>query len=61
MHLLLMDGIIGIQNKALLKHSGSMAHNAAQDRYIGFINPKVAIYYHFDKWTDEDLCLYKKN
>jgi hypothetical protein len=43
-----------IGNKALLKHSGSKAHNAAQERYIGFINPKVAIDYHIDKWTNED-------
>jgi hypothetical protein len=49
-----------IGNKALIKHSGSKAHNAAQERYIGFINPKVAIDYHIDKWTDEDLRLYKK-
>ncbi|XP_012703723.1 uncharacterized protein LOC105914997 [Setaria italica] len=49
-----------IRNKALLKHSGSMAHNAAQERYISFINPKVAIDYHIEKWTDEDLRLYKK-
>ena len=37
-----------------------MTHNAAQERYIGFINPKVAIDYHIEKWTDEDLRLYKK-
>ncbi|XP_072147817.1 uncharacterized protein [Setaria viridis] len=49
-----------IGNKVLLKHSGSMAHNVAQERYIGFINPKVAIDYHIEKWTDEDLRLYKK-
>ncbi|XP_072149495.1 uncharacterized protein [Setaria viridis] len=49
-----------IGNKALLKHSGSMAHNAAQERYIDFMNPKVAIDYRIEKWTDEDLHLYKK-
>ncbi|XP_072147483.1 uncharacterized protein [Setaria viridis] len=49
-----------IGNKALLKHSGSMAHNTAQERYIGFMNPKVAIDYRIEKWTDEDLRLYKK-
>ncbi|XP_004980698.1 uncharacterized protein LOC101771994 [Setaria italica] len=37
-----------------------MAHNAAQERYIGFMNPKVAIDYRIEKWTDEDLHLYKK-
>jgi len=49
-----------IGNNALLKQSGSMAHKAAQERYIGFINPKVAIDYHIEKWTDEDVRLYKK-
>ncbi|XP_066310904.1 uncharacterized protein [Miscanthus floridulus] len=49
-----------IGNAALIKHSGSKAHKAAQERYIGFINPKVAIDYHIDKWTDEELRLYKK-
>jgi hypothetical protein len=49
-----------IGNNSLIKHSGSKAHNVAQERYIGFINPKVAIDYHIDKWTDEDLRLYKK-
>jgi hypothetical protein len=48
-----------IGEKALLKHMGSKAHNAAQERYIGFRNPKVAIDYHIEKWTDEDLRLYK--
>jgi hypothetical protein len=49
-----------IGNNSLIKHSRSKAHNAAQERYIGFINPKVAIDYHIDKWTDEELRLYKK-
>ncbi|XP_066351353.1 uncharacterized protein [Miscanthus floridulus] len=49
-----------IGNAALIKHSGSKAHKVAQERYIGFINPKVAIDYHIDKWTDEELRLYKK-
>ena len=49
-----------IGNAALIKHSGSKAHKAAQERYIGFINLKVAIDYHIDKWTDEELRLYKK-
>jgi hypothetical protein len=39
---------------------GSKAHIAAQERYIGFINPKVAIDYNIQKWSDEDLRLYKK-
>ncbi|XP_066374592.1 uncharacterized protein [Miscanthus floridulus] len=49
-----------IGNAALIKHNGSKAHKAAQARYIGFINPKVAIDYHIDKWTNEELRLYKK-
>ena len=49
-----------IGNTALLKHSGSMAHKAAQERYIGFMNPKVAIDYNIDKWSEEELRLYKK-
>ncbi|XP_066347616.1 uncharacterized protein [Miscanthus floridulus] len=49
-----------IENIALLKHCGSRAHKAAQERYIGFINPKVAIDYHIDKWSEEELRLYKK-
>ncbi|XP_066358501.1 uncharacterized protein [Miscanthus floridulus] len=49
-----------IGNAALIKHSGSKAHKSAQERYIGFIIPKVAIDYHIDKWTDEELHLYKK-
>jgi hypothetical protein len=52
--------IWNIGNKILLKHSGSKAHNAAHERYIGFINSMVAIDYHINKWTDEDLPLYKK-
>ncbi|XP_066396302.1 uncharacterized protein [Miscanthus floridulus] len=49
-----------IGNTALLKHCGSRAHKAAQQRYIGFTNPKVAIDYHIDKWSEEELRLYKK-
>ncbi|XP_066395771.1 uncharacterized protein [Miscanthus floridulus] len=49
-----------IGNTALLKHSGSRAHKAAQERYIGFMNPKVAIDYNIDKWSEEELRLYKK-
>ena len=49
-----------IGNATLIKHSGSKAHKAAQERYIGFINPKVAIDYHIDKWTDEELSLQEK-
>ncbi|XP_066320059.1 uncharacterized protein [Miscanthus floridulus] len=33
---------------------------AAQERYIGFMNPKVAIDYNIDKWSEEELRLYKK-
>jgi hypothetical protein len=39
---------------------GSKAHIAAQERYIGFTNPKVAIDYNIEKWSDEDLYFYKK-
>nr|XP_034592402.1 zinc finger MYM-type protein 1-like [Setaria viridis] len=46
--------------KALLKHLGSKSHIAAQERYIGFTIPKVAIDYNIQKWSDEDLRLYKK-
>ncbi|XP_066323175.1 uncharacterized protein [Miscanthus floridulus] len=49
-----------IGNTALLKHSGSRAHKAAQEKYIGFMNPKVAINYNIDKWSEEELRLYKK-
>jgi hypothetical protein len=42
-----------------MKHVKSKAHKAAQERHIGFINPKVAIDYNIDKWSDEDLHLYK--
>ena len=42
-----------------MKHEVSKSHKAAQERYIGFINPKVAIDYNIDKWSDEDLRLYK--
>jgi hypothetical protein len=48
-----------IGNKALLKHVGSSAHKAAQERYNGFVNPTAAIDYHIEKWSDEDLRLYK--
>ncbi|KAG2538902.1 hypothetical protein PVAP13_9NG371900 [Panicum virgatum] len=47
-------------NDALLKHCGSKAHKAAEERYIGFINPKVSIDYNIDKWSEEDVRLYKK-
>ncbi|XP_066384627.1 uncharacterized protein [Miscanthus floridulus] len=49
-----------IGNTTLLKHYGSRAHKAAQERYIGFMNPKVAIDYNIDKWSEEELRLYKK-
>jgi len=49
-----------IGNTTLLKHSGSRAHKAAQERHIGFMNPKVAIDYNIDKWSEEELRLYKK-
>ncbi|XP_066396254.1 uncharacterized protein [Miscanthus floridulus] len=45
---------------ALLKHSSSRAHKAAQEKYIGFMNPKVAIDYNINKWSEEELRLYKK-
>jgi hypothetical protein len=32
-----------IGEKALLKHVGSSAHNAAQERYSGFVNPEATI------------------
>ncbi|XP_066347890.1 uncharacterized protein [Miscanthus floridulus] len=38
-----------IGKKALRKHMGSKAHIAAQERYIGFTNPKVAIDYNIEK------------
>jgi hypothetical protein len=49
-----------IGEKALLKHLGSKAHMAAQKRYIGFKSPKASIDYNIEKWSDEDLRLYKK-
>ena len=49
-----------IGEKTLLKHVDSKAHIVAQERYIGFKNPKVAIDYNIEKWSDEDLRLYKK-
>ena len=39
---------------------GSKAHTVAQERYIGFTNPKVAIDYNIEKWSDEDLRLIRK-
>jgi len=48
-----------IGEKALIKHEVSESRKAAQERYIGFINPKVAIDYNIDKWSDGDLRLYK--
>ncbi|XP_066318666.1 uncharacterized protein [Miscanthus floridulus] len=48
------------RNTALLKHFGSRAQKAAQEKYIGFMNPKVAIDYNIDKWSEEELRLYKK-
>jgi hypothetical protein len=42
-----------------LKHVGSSAHNAAQERYSGFVNPEETIDYHIDKCSKEDLRLYK--
>jgi hypothetical protein len=48
-----------IGSNALIKHESSKAHKATQARYIGFINPKVAIDYNIEKWGDEDLRLYK--
>jgi hypothetical protein len=48
-----------IGEKELLKHAGPSAHNAAQERYSGFVNPKATIDYQIERWSDEDLHLYK--
>uniref|UniRef100_J3ND75 Uncharacterized protein n=1 Tax=Oryza brachyantha TaxID=4533 RepID=J3ND75_ORYBR len=44
-----------IGEKALIKHLDSKSHMAAQERYIGLINPKEAIDYNIEKWSDEDF------
>lgn len=56
-----MDGWrnLNIGEKALFKYLGSTAHKAAQERYGGFVSPKVSIDYKIEKWTKEDLHLYK--
>lgn len=48
-----------IGNKVLLKHVGFSAHKAVQERYNAFVNPTATIDYHIEKWSDEDLRLYK--
>ena len=42
-----------------MKHAGSMAHKTAQEKYLGFVNPDVAIDNKIEKWSDEHLRLYK--
>jgi hypothetical protein len=48
-----------IGSKSLLKHAGSMAHKTAQEKYIGYMNPNASIDDQIEKWSDEDLRLYK--
>lgn len=47
-----------IGEKALIKHEGSKAHTAAQERYNGFVNLNVAIQNHIEQGSD-DLLLYE--
>ncbi|KAG2640465.1 hypothetical protein PVAP13_2KG357696 [Panicum virgatum] len=47
-----------IGEKSLLKHMGSVAHKAAQEKYIGFMNPNAAIDDKIEKWSNEDRRLY---
>ena len=47
-----------IGEKSLLKHMGSVAHKAAQEKYIGFMNPNAAIDDKIEKWSNEDHGLY---
>ncbi|KAG2579085.1 hypothetical protein PVAP13_6NG147903 [Panicum virgatum] len=47
------------KDKSLLKHMGSKVHKLAEEKYIGFINPNVAIDNQIEKWSDEDRRLYK--
>ena len=51
----------GNREEALLKHVGcvSSVHNAAQERYNLFVNPRAAINDLFVKVNSEDLRLYK--
>ena len=37
---------------------GSVAHKAAQEKYIGFMNPNAAIDDKIEKWSNEDRRLY---
>jgi hypothetical protein len=48
-----------IGSKSLLKHAGSMAHKTAQEKYIGYMNPIASIDNQIEKWSDEDIHLYK--
>jgi hypothetical protein len=48
-----------IGEPSLLKHFVSQAHKAANDKYIGFMNPNAAIDNKIEKWSDEDHHLYK--
>ncbi|PWZ39808.1 hypothetical protein Zm00014a_003412 [Zea mays] len=36
-----------------------MAHETAQEKYIGYVNPNASIDNQIEKWSDEDLRLYK--
>jgi hypothetical protein len=46
-------------SEALLKHVDSMSHKAAEEKYLGFINPNAAIDNKTEKWSDDDRNLYK--
>ena len=45
---------------SLLKHARSKPHKAAQEKYLGFLNPDGAIDDKIEKWSAEDHYLYKK-
>ncbi|KAG2641585.1 hypothetical protein PVAP13_2KG226558 [Panicum virgatum] len=47
-----------IGEKSLLKHMVSVAHKAAHEKYIGFMNPNAAIDDKIEKWSNEDRRLY---
>ena len=48
-----------VGDKALLKHCRSQAHKEAHEKYIAYLTPSAAIDQKIEKWSDEEIRLYK--
>jgi hypothetical protein len=48
-----------VGDKSLLKHCHSQAHKETHEKYIGYLTPTAAIDDKIEKWSDEEIRLYK--